>query len=38
MQKLARTDAEARRPHGKEVYHGPSRCIGELPEGCVEEV
>ncbi|NIH15851.1 DNA helicase II [Serratia symbiotica] len=38
MQKLTLTYAETRRLYGKEVYHRPSRFIGELPEHCVEEV
>ena len=38
MQKLTLTYAETRRLYGKEVYHRPSRFIGELPEECVEEV
>ncbi|PKH19594.1 DNA helicase II [Enterobacterales bacterium CwR94] len=38
MQKLTLTYAETRRLYGKEVYHRPSRFIGELPEDCVEEV
>lgn len=38
MQKLTLTYAETRRLYGKEVYHRPSRFIGELPEACVEEV
>lgn len=38
MQKLTLTYAETRRLYGKEVYHRPSRFIGELPESCVEEV
>lgn len=38
MQKLTLTYAETRRLYGKEVYHRPSRFIGELPETCVEEV
>lgn len=32
MQKLTLTYAETRRLYGKEVYHRPSRFIGELPE------
>ncbi|MGI4214936.1 3'-5' exonuclease, partial [Klebsiella pneumoniae] len=35
MQKLTLTYAETRRLYGKEVYHRPSRFIGELPEECV---
>ncbi|MBE5253891.1 MAG: DNA helicase II [Enterobacterales bacterium endosymbiont of Blomia tropicalis] len=38
MQKLTLTYAETRRLYGKEVYHRPSRFIGELPEACIEEV
>jgi len=38
MRKLTITYAETRRLYGKEVYHRPSRFIGELPEECVEEV
>ncbi len=38
MQKLTLTYAESRRLYGKEVYHRPSRFIGEIPEECVEEV
>jgi DNA helicase II / ATP-dependent DNA helicase PcrA len=38
MEKLTLTYAETRRLYGKEVYHRPSRFIGELPEACVEEV
>jgi len=38
MQKLVITYAETRRLYGKEVYHRPSRFVGELPEECVEEV
>lgn len=38
MQKLTLTYAETRRLYGKEVYHRPSRFIGELPPECVEEV
>lgn len=38
MEKLTLTWAESRRLYGKEVYHRPSRFIGELPEECVEEV
>ncbi|WP_416410652.1 DNA helicase II [Pantoea sp. App145] len=38
MEKLTLTYAETRRLYGKEVYHRPSRFIGELPEDCVEEV
>lgn len=38
MQKLTLTWAESRRLYGKEVYHRPSRFVGELPENCVEEV
>lgn len=38
MQKLTLTWTESRRLYGKEVYHRPSRFIGELPEECVEEV
>ncbi|MCP1065660.1 DNA helicase II [Serratia symbiotica] len=38
MQKLTLTYAETRRLYGKEVYHRPSRFIGELPEHCMEEV
>src|SRR5476651_2146066 len=38
MQKLTLTYAETRRLYGKEVYHRPSRFVGELPENCVEEV
>ncbi|SLM64962.1 MULTISPECIES: DNA helicase II [Dickeya] len=38
MQKLTLTYAESRRLYGKEVYHRPSRFVGELPVGCVEEV
>ncbi|MGV3345473.1 DNA helicase II [Enterobacteriaceae bacterium LUAb1] len=38
MKKLTLTYAETRRLYGKEVYHRPSRFIGELPEECVEEV
>lgn len=38
MQKLTLTYAETRRLYGKEVYHRPSRFIGEIPEDCVEEV
>jgi len=38
MQKLTLTYAETRRLYGKEVYHRPSRFVGELPEACVEEV
>ncbi|XPE54570.1 hypothetical protein ACNKHW_24450 [Shigella flexneri] len=32
------TYAETRRLYGEEVYHRPSRFIGELPPECVEEV
>ena len=38
LHKLTLTYAETRRLYGKEVYHRPSRFIGELPESCVEEV
>lgn len=38
MQKLTLTYAETRRLYGKEVYHRPSRFIGELPKHCMEEV
>jgi DNA helicase-2/ATP-dependent DNA helicase PcrA len=38
MTKLTLTYAETRRLYGKEVYHRPSRFVGELPENCVEEV
>ncbi|MDR0805524.1 MAG: DNA helicase II [Enterobacteriaceae bacterium] len=38
MQKLTLTYAETRRLYGKEVYHRPSRFVGELPEECIEEV
>lgn len=38
MEKLTITYAESRRLYGKEVYHRPSRFIGELPTECVEEV
>ncbi|WP_314154358.1 3'-5' exonuclease, partial [Rouxiella badensis] len=38
MKKLTLTYAETRRLYGKEVYHRPSRFVGELPENCVEEV
>ena len=38
MLKLTLTYAESRRLYGKEVYHRPSRFIGELPEECIEEV
>lgn len=38
MMKLTLTYAETRRLYGKEVYHRPSRFIGELPEDCIEEV
>lgn len=38
MLKLTLTYAETRRLYGKEVYHRPSRFIGELPEACIEEV
>jgi len=38
MRKLTLTYAETRRLYGKEVYHRPSRFIGELPEACIEEV
>lgn len=38
MLKLTLTYAETRRLYGKEVYHRPSRFIGELPEECIEEV
>jgi DNA helicase-2/ATP-dependent DNA helicase PcrA len=38
MQKLTLTYAETRRLYGKEVFHRPSRFVGELPENCVEEV
>ncbi|OSM95842.1 DNA helicase II [Lonsdalea populi] len=38
MRKLTMTYAETRRLYGKEVYHRPSRFIGELPQECVEEV
>lgn len=38
MIKLTLTYAESRRLYGKEVYHRPSRFIGELPEACIEEV
>lgn len=38
MEKLTLTYAETRRLYGKEVYHRPSRFVGELPEECVEEV
>lgn len=38
MIKLTLTYAETRRLYGKEVYHRPSRFIGELPETCIEEV
>ncbi len=38
MEKLTITYAESRRLYGKEVYHRPSRFIGELPPECIEEV
>ncbi|NHB86915.1 DNA helicase II [Photorhabdus tasmaniensis] len=38
MEKLTITYAESRRLYGKEVYHRPSRFIGELPSECIEEV
>ncbi|MFS2222538.1 DNA helicase II [Pantoea sp. B65] len=38
MLKLTLTYAETRRLYGKEVYHRPSRFIGELPVECVDEV
>ncbi|MDC9593139.1 DNA helicase II [Xenorhabdus sp. IM139775] len=38
MEKLTLTYAESRRLYGKEVYHRPSRFIGELPPECVTEV
>ncbi|MDC9620965.1 DNA helicase II [Xenorhabdus sp. XENO-7] len=38
MQKLTLTYAETRRLYGKEVYHRPSRFVGELPTECVAEV
>ncbi|MBD2794986.1 DNA helicase II [Xenorhabdus sp. 18] len=38
MEKLTLTYAESRRLYGKEVYHRPSRFIGELPPECVAEV
>ncbi|WP_340609943.1 DNA helicase II [Xenorhabdus bharatensis] len=38
MEKLTLTYAESRRLYGKEVYHRPSRFIGELPTECVTEV
>ncbi|CDL86665.1 DNA helicase II [Xenorhabdus cabanillasii] len=38
MEKLTLTYAESRRLYGKEVYHRPSRFIGELPAECVTEV
>jgi DNA helicase-2/ATP-dependent DNA helicase PcrA len=38
MEKLTMTYAETRRLYGKEVYHRPSRFVGELPLECVEEV
>ncbi|KAA8996430.1 DNA helicase II [Affinibrenneria salicis] len=38
MEKLTLTWAETRRLYGKEVYHRPSRFVGELPVECVEEV
>lgn len=38
MQKLTLTYAETRRLYGKEVYHRPSRFVGELPQECIEEV
>ncbi|MGL4858303.1 MAG: DNA helicase II [Enterobacteriaceae bacterium] len=38
MQKLTLTYAESRRLYGKEVYHRPSRFIGELPPECIQEV
>ncbi|WP_099124158.1 DNA helicase II [Xenorhabdus stockiae] len=38
MEKLTLTYAESRRLYGKEVYHRPSRFVGELPSECVTEV
>jgi DNA helicase-2/ATP-dependent DNA helicase PcrA len=38
MQKLTLTYAESRRLYGKEVYHRPSRFVGEIPQACIEEV
>ncbi|WP_426575698.1 DNA helicase II [Xenorhabdus stockiae] len=38
MEKLTLTYAESRRLYGKEVYHRPSRFVGELPAECVTEV
>ncbi|PHM71002.1 DNA helicase II [Xenorhabdus sp. KJ12.1] len=38
MEKLTLTYAESRRLYGKEVYHRPSRFVGELPTECVTEV
>lgn len=38
MDRLTITYAETRRLYGKEVYHRPSRFVGELPPSCVEEV
>lgn len=38
MNKLTITYTETRRLYGQEVFHKPSRFIGELPHDCVEEV
>jgi DNA helicase-2/ATP-dependent DNA helicase PcrA len=38
MQKLTLTYAESRRLYGNEVYHRPSRFVGEIPQACIEEV
>ncbi len=38
MQQLFMTYAETRRLHGKEVYHRPSRFLGEIPREFLEEV
>ncbi len=38
MQQLYMTYAESRRLHGKEVYHRPSRFLGEIPTELQEQV
>ncbi len=38
MRQLILTYAEARRLHGKEVYHRPSRFLKEIPSECLEQV
>lgn len=38
MEKLYICYAEMRRLYGNEMFHRPSRFIGEIPEECVEEV